>query len=212
MTGDVVALRFRPVGTSALLVEVDDVDQARSVYRWITEAQRLGTDAPRAPRDVVPAARSVLLDGVDPSEWQRLLSAQEISLAPLPAGDDVVVPVSYDGEDLEDVAAAWGCTVDEVVARHTGADYVVAFCGFAPGFAYCEGVPPLPTVRRRDVPRERVPAGSVALGGEFCGVYPREMPGGWQLIGRTDVALFDPARGKPALLQPGDRVRFEATT
>ncbi len=86
----------------------------------------------------------------------------------------------------------------------------MAFCGFAPGFAYCVPTEPLPEVPRRDVPRERVPSGSVALAGEYCGVYPTEMPGGWQLLGRTTAVLFDPGREEPALLVPGDSVRFQA--
>ncbi|MGH3446744.1 MAG: 5-oxoprolinase subunit B family protein, partial [Nocardioidaceae bacterium] len=111
--------------------------------------------------------------------------------------------------DLDVVADSWSCSVDDVVARHQAATFTVAFCGFAPGFAYCTSDPPLPPVRRRADPRTEVPAGSVALAGEYCGVYPRALPGGWQLIGVTDRTLFDPEQTEPALLRPGDTVRFE---
>jgi KipI family sensor histidine kinase inhibitor len=118
--------------------------------------------------------------------------------------------VRYDGDDLDVVARAWGCSTAEVIDRHTSTAYTVAFCGFAPGFAYCTSDLPLPAVPRRSEPRPRVPAGSVALAAEYCGVYPRTMPGGWQLIGTTGAVLFDPRRDRPALLAPGTTVRFEA--
>ena len=118
------------------------------------------------------------------------------------------VPVVYDGADLEDVAARWGTDVDEVVARHGGIEFVSAFCGFAPGFAYLAGLPEEYAVPRLDSPRSRVPVGSVGLAGTWCGVYPSESPGGWRLLGHTDLTLWDPDRSEPALLAPGTRVRF----
>jgi KipI family sensor histidine kinase inhibitor len=123
-------------------------------------------------------------------------------------GEPVEVPVTYDGEDLADVATALGCDVAEVVRRHTAEQWTVAFCGFAPGFGYLSGASGAWDVPRRPSPRTRVPAGSVALAGEFSGVYPRESPGGWQLIGRTELAVFDLQRDPPALLLPGTPVRF----
>jgi KipI family sensor histidine kinase inhibitor len=120
----------------------------------------------------------------------------------------VEVPVRYDGADLGEVASLTG--VDDVVELHTGVEYTVGFVGFAPGFAYLLGGDERLSVPRLDTPRERVPAGSVALAGPYSGIYPRESPGGWRLIGRTDVVLFDAARDRPALLEPGDRVRFSA--
>ncbi len=116
----------------------------------------------------------------------------------------------YDGADLDVVATAWSCSAEAVVARHQQVAFLVAFCGFAPGFAYCVPADPLPEVPRRGVPRERVPGGSVALAGEYCGVYPAPMPGGWQLVGRTSAVMFDPGRDRPALLVPGDTVCFRA--
>jgi KipI family sensor histidine kinase inhibitor len=120
----------------------------------------------------------------------------------------VEIPVTYDGPDLAEVARLTGLPADEVVRRHAAAEYVVAFSGFAPGFGYLTGLPAELRVPRRDSPRTAVPAGSVAVAGEFTGVYPRRSPGGWQLLGRTDAVLWDPERDPPALLVPGTRVRF----
>lgn len=123
------------------------------------------------------------------------------------------VPVCYGGgygHDLDAVAQHARLSPDEVIARHTAAEYTVAMIGFAPGFPYLLGLDPaLPMPRRAD-PRTRVPAGSVAIGGAQTGIYPRELPGGWQLIGRTPLVLFDPRREPPCLLAPGDGVRFRA--
>uniref|UniRef100_UPI00293EDCBB 5-oxoprolinase subunit B family protein n=1 Tax=Clavibacter sp. MX14-G9D TaxID=3064656 RepID=UPI00293EDCBB len=122
-------------------------------------------------------------------------------------GDPVEIDVVYDGEDLADVAALLGVDAREVVARHTSGIWTVAFGGFAPGFGYLAGVPGL-EVPRRSSPRPRVPAGAVALAGEFSGIYPRVSPGGWQLIGTTRAVLWDPEREPAALLVPGSAVRF----
>jgi KipI family sensor histidine kinase inhibitor len=122
-------------------------------------------------------------------------------------GDLVEIPVVYDGADLADVAALLDCDEAELVRRHTADEWTVAFCGFAPGFGYLTGQAEW-NVPRRSSPRTKVPAGSVALAGEFSGVYPRESPGGWQLLGRTELAVFDLDRDPAALLQPGRRVRF----
>ncbi len=115
-----------------------------------------------------------------------------------------------DGPDLAHVARAHGIRESDVVERHCAGDYVASFLGFAPGFAYLSGLDPALHTPRRSVPRTRVPAGSVAIGGELTGVYPSALPGGWNLIGRTERILFDPARDPAALLAPGDRVRFVA--
>jgi KipI family sensor histidine kinase inhibitor len=118
--------------------------------------------------------------------------------------------VTYDGPDLADVASHTGLSEDEIVAAHTGSTWTVAFGGFAPGFAYLVGGDQRLAVPRRESPRTSVPAGSVGLAGEFSGIYPRSSPGGWQLIGRTDVVMFDVDRDPPALLTPGAQVRFVA--
>jgi KipI family sensor histidine kinase inhibitor len=120
----------------------------------------------------------------------------------------VDIPVTYDGADLEEVAGLARVTPAEIVRRHTAHEWTVAFCGFAPGFGYLVQTSGHWDVPRRTSPRTRVPAGSIALAGEFTGVYPRESPGGWQLIGRTEVTVFDLSREPAALLRPGNQVRF----
>jgi KipI family sensor histidine kinase inhibitor len=162
--------------------------------------------------DLVPAARTVLVM-FDPTTTtvERVVadvSGRQIGAVAERAGPLVEVPVVYDGEDLAEVAALSGLSEEEVVARHQRPEYRVAFCGFAPGFAYIVGGDPALQVPRRRSPRTAVPAGSVALADEFTGLYPRQMPGGWQLIGHTDAVLWDLSRDPPALLPPGTRVRF----
>lgn len=206
----------RPVGDRALLVEVDDAWSALATARLVRDLARSDGGLP-TPRDVVPAARTVLLDGLRDLAgvlaWRVHLTAvrpEELPDAEATSGRVVVVDTTYDGADLAVVARAWGCSPEAVAERHQQTEYLVAFCGFAPGFAYCVPTQPLPQVRRRDAPRERVPHGSVGLADVYCGIYPREMPGGWQLVGRTEAVLFDPALDMPALLVPGDRVRFRS--
>jgi KipI family sensor histidine kinase inhibitor len=141
---------------------------------------------------------------------QQLMSVVEVRgpLASLEASDTVEIPVTYDGPDLAEVARLTGLGEDEIVAAHTGTLWRVAFGGFAPGFAYLVGGDPRLQVPRRDEPRTKVPAGAVGLAGEFSGIYPRESPGGWRLIGRTDVAMWDLDRDAPALLAAGTTVQF----
>lgn len=132
---------------------------------------------------------------------------------PLPPSRLVKIPVRYggaDGPDLEDVAAYHGLTAAEVVTRHTAPTYLVYLLGFAPGFPYLGGLPEGLATPRLDTPRPSVPAGSVGIGGAQTGVYPFETPGGWRIIGRTSAVLYDILREPPALLQPGDEVRFVA--
>jgi KipI family sensor histidine kinase inhibitor len=120
-----------------------------------------------------------------------------------------VVPVTYGGQDLHLVAAAWGVEPASVVRRHLEATWTVAFTGFSPGFGYLRTESDWPSVARRESPRTRVPAGSVALAGGYTGIYPQNSPGGWQLIGTTELDLFDADRDPPALLWPGRNVRFQ---
>ncbi len=197
-------MRVLPCGPAAFLLEVDDVPAA---YAAVTSAlAAAGADA----TDVVPAARTVLVDGLAGLSVEDLVAAVASGRgASGPRGAGLVeVPTAYDGEDLDLVARHWDMTRDEVVATHTGLDLVVAFCGFAPGFAYLSGMPERLHVPRRESPRARVPAGSVGVAGEFTGVYPRASPGGWLLLGRTDLVLWDTAADPPATLSPGTRVRF----
>lgn len=122
----------------------------------------------------------------------------------------VEIPVRYDGPDLADVAAHTGLTPERVVELHASADYLVYFLGFSPGFPYLGGMPPELATPRLASPRKRVPAGSVAIGGTQTGVYPVESPGGWRIIGRTEMKLFDASADPPAVLRMGDTVRFAA--
>jgi len=166
--------------------------------------------------DVVPAATSlVVMHGARDAQSVRRLLA-DFSVATSPADNNIAapieIPVRYDGGDLADVAAACSLSVDEVIALHVTADYRVSFCGFAPGFAYLIGLPPALHLARRASPRTKVPAGSVAIAAEYSSVYPRESPGGWHLLGTTTATLWDVSQDPPALLQPGQRVRFVRVT
>ncbi|MFE4861614.1 5-oxoprolinase subunit PxpB [Streptomyces sp. NPDC056670] len=199
--------RVLPVGEHALLVELDSGEAAGALHAELLRRRAAGT-LPEV-REIVPAARTVLLDGVgDPPSLAAQLTTWDIP--PLAAGarETVEIPVRYDGPDLADVAALWGVPEREVAGIHASAEFRVAFCGFAPGFAYLTGLDERYATPRRDTPRTAVPAGSVALAGPYTGVYPRSSPGGWQLIGSTDAALWDPHREPAALLTPGTRVRF----
>jgi len=197
-------MRFRPVGADALLVEVGGVEQATALYSM---ARRLGVPA----TDIVLGARTVLFDGVAdvPALQQEVRGWAPADGGVRPAVErPVEVPTVYDGPDLDAVARAWDTTTADVVAIHTGHEMRVAFCGFAPGFPYCTGLPAGLRVPRLDSPRTRVPPGSVGLADEYTGVYPAASPGGWRLIGRTELMLWDPARTPPATLAPGTLVRF----
>jgi len=188
-----------PVGSHALLAEVASPHHAVALAAWARDRT--------LARDVVPGAETVLFDGVvDPDALRAALDHWEPGEGP--PGLEVEIPMVYDGPDLETVAASWGCDADEVAARHQAAALVSAFCGFAPGFAYLSGLEG--SVPRLATPRTRVPVGSVALAGTWCGVYPVASPGGWQIIGTTDAVLWNPRRAEPALLAPGTHVRFVA--
>lgn len=166
--------------------------------------------------EVVPGMNNLTIV-FDPLEADADALAASLQEAWDKAGDtpatsrEVEIPVQYGGEfgpDLEVVARHTGLSAEEVVRRHAGGDYVVFFLGFQPGFAYMGGLEDALHTPRRAEPRLEVPAGSVGIGGAQTGLYPAVSPGGWQLIGHTDVPLFDPSRTPPTLLQPGDRVRF----
>ncbi len=198
-------MRVLPSGSTALLVELDDLDAVLGFTAALVDRALPGVV------DVVPAARTVLVVADAGADLGPLGAALErLSWRPgrRGSGELVELPVHYDGADLAGVAELLGTDPDGVVAAHTGREWTVAFCGFAPGFGYLtpDGEPW--DIPRRDSPRTKVPPGSVALAGGFSGVYPRESPGGWQLIGRTDVAVFDLDREPAALLRPGTRVRF----
>nr|WP_228046470.1 allophanate hydrolase subunit 1 [Saccharopolyspora sp. HNM0983] len=190
-----------------LLVELADLDEVQALYA------ALAPDPPAGVVDLVPAARTLLLrldpEQVDPAEVQRVVARTEPAAGSRAVGELLRVPVVYDGADLADVAELTGLGPREIVERHTGIEWTVAFGGFAPGFGYLAGGPAELVVPRRAESRTRVPAGAVGLAGEFSGIYPRESPGGWQLIGRTELQIWQVDRDPPALLRPGVRVRFE---
>lgn len=199
-------LRFLPAGDNALLVELDDLETTLTLLDALIASPLEGV------QEMVPAARTLLMS-FDPrvTSKPRLISSlcsTDLSARSARHGNSHDIPVVYDGEDLVDVAKMLGQTVEEVVRRHTQATYTVAFTGFAPGFAYMTCDDAGLDMPRRKSPRIRIPAGSVALGGKFCGIYPSDSPGGWQLLGRTPLEMWDTARSRAALLAPGDRVRF----
>lgn len=209
-------MRLLPCGGQALLVELDDLAQVQALARAVQAAvAAAGPDEVWASvQDVVPAAHTVLVVLGGPRRLPRLagaLQGLDLTVRAEPTRpEQVEIPVHYDGPDLAEAARHCGLGVDELVAAHTAAPWQVAFCGFVPGFGYLVGGDPRLDVPRRATPRTRVPAGAVGLAGRFTGAYPRESPGGWQLIGRTDVVLWEPARERPALLRPGVAVRFVA--
>jgi KipI family sensor histidine kinase inhibitor len=200
-------VRLRPAGERGLLVELDDLETVHRLHAALRELD------PPGVVELVPAYRTLLV--VAGPERAGVLDelAADLPLLELPpagavAGDPVEIPVSYDGEDLDEVAGLTGLDAGEVVRRHTAPEYTVAFLGFSPGFPYLVGLDPALRVPRRDTPRTSIPAGSVGLAGDQTGIYPSASPGGWRLIGRTEVCLFDPGRDPPALLAPGGRLRF----
>lgn len=222
-------MRFMPVGDRALLVELPSLDVTLALYALAGENRH------PAVVEMIPAARTILvrylvkaqeasenkktsgpdhgLDiGASIQEWLTGFAPQladsslhhEKSPGPL-----VEIPVHYQGEDLDRLAQTLGMSRAELIRRHTGTEFQAAFSGFAPGFVYLTGGDPcFSSVSRLDRPRVRVPAGSVAVAGGFSAVYPSDSPGGWQLLGITSCRMWDPGRSRPALIEPGCRVRF----
>lgn len=200
---------LRAADRAVLLEEADLVTTMRvhdALLADVASGRLVGVE------ELIPAARTILI----PFDPTRISEADLRShlLAVHPADERaseahrVTIPVHYDGQDLADIADLLSVSVDELIARHTAATWRVAFTGFAPGFGYLVGDDALFNVPRRSSPRTRIPAGSVGLAGEFSGVYPRESPGGWQLLGHTDEVMFDLLRDPPALFVPGHEVRF----
>jgi KipI family sensor histidine kinase inhibitor len=196
-------VRYRRCGDHGILIDVDG--PVLPLLAAVREAAVPGV------QDLVPGDRTLLVVARSTADLDRVLPmvlAIEPSTATTAPTAELVVPVTYDGPDLQVVASAWNVEVDVVVRRHVEASWTVAFTGFSPGFGYLRTASDWPPVARRDTPRTRVPTGSVALAGTYAGVYPRDSPGGWQLIGRTSLDLFDVDREPPALLWPGRSVRF----
>ena len=209
--------RIEPLGDSALLVVLGRGTDPALVSRVVGLAAHVREAGFSGVTDVVPAYGSLAVffdplatDGEALAERLELASQRFDTHPPVPRAEPRThaLPVRYDGPDLSEVAERTGLPRDEVVRRHAALTYDVHFLGFVPGFGYLGPLDPALVLPRRAAPRRRVPAGSVAIAGAQTGVYPLETPGGWHLIGHTDVVLFDPARDPPNLLAAGDRVRF----
>jgi KipI family sensor histidine kinase inhibitor len=195
-------VRVRRAGDAALLIETEEPHRLNAAVRSLGRPEIV---------DIVPGARTLLVTTSPGTDLGRLGSL--IGELPLPetyetGGEPLRVPVVYDGEDLDEIASLTGLSRSEVVSRHSGGSYVVAYLGFSPGFGYLAGLDESLHVSRRDSPRTSVPAGSVAIAGPYGAIYPSSSPGGWRLLGRTTLRMWDPGREPPSLLQPGTRVRF----
>lgn len=209
--------RLVPASDASLLVVLADGPSEEATAAVLALFSALAERPPRGLVDLKPAYASLLV-AFDPTETTH--AELERTVSPLlpppgrglaPAERTVEVPVCYEGEsapDLADVARHAGLSIADAVALHSAATYRVAFLGFSPGFAYLLGLPPRLAMPRLPAPRLAVPAGSVGIAGGQAGLYPRATPGGWRLVGRTPLSLFDAAREPAALLRPGDAVRF----
>jgi KipI family sensor histidine kinase inhibitor len=196
----------RRAGDAALLIETEVPHRLNAAVRDLARPEVI---------DVVPGAETLLVTtrpGTDLGRLGAILAELPLPEASEAGGEPLRVPVVYDGADLDEVASLTGLSREEVVARHAGADYVVAYLGFSPGFGYLTGLDDRLHVPRRDSPRTAVPAGAVAIAGPYGAVYPSSSPGGWRLLGRTTLRLWDPGREPPSLLRPGTQVRFVAAT
>lgn len=218
--------RIRPLADDAWLIELGEVIDGVNIDNQTTTrvhalAAAIRTAAPRWLRDTVPAYASLgiffdveLIGATETRDW--LLHTWSHLADAAPADDrsrTVEIPVLYGGDagpDLTTAAAELGLAPNDLARRHAAGDYRVAMIGFAPGFPYLSGLDPSLALPRLSTPRTQVPAGSVGIGGAQTGIYPRESPGGWRLLGRTPLRLFDPVRDPPSLLAPGDRVQFRA--
>lgn len=211
--------RVAPLGDGALTVTLGHVVDLALNARVHALAARLRAAALAGVTDVVPAYAALTLFYEPLHQDADALLAHVAAIlaepapepAPATGGREHRVPVVYDGPDLSEVAARTGLTADEVAARHAGRVYTVFLLGFVPGFAYLGELDDALVLPRRAEPRPRVPAGSVAIAGRQTAVYPLATPGGWHLIGRTDLPAFDPAADPPTPFGPGDRVRFVPT-
>jgi inhibitor of KinA len=217
-------MRFSPLGDRAVLITLGDSIDEATHRRVRAVTARIDAEPPRGFVDRVPAFASLVVhyepllirDAKRGSPYDAFVAALQHLLADvrddtLPPPRTVEVPVCYGGElgpDLEDVARQHGIDANEVIDIHASGDYLVYMVGFMPGFAYLGGLSSRIATPRRQTPRTAVPAGSVGIGGEQTGVYPLVSPGGWNLIGRTPLRIFDIGRIEPALLVTGDRVRF----
>ena len=196
---------IRPVGDRAVLVELDSLAEVLSLQTQLHERPLDGQ------LDVLAAAETVLVTAVSPAAaggFAARLRRMDVATVTDTDATLVIIDTMYDGEDLARVGELTGLGRDGVIAAHSEQTWTAAFGGFAPGFAYLVGETQALAVPRRSTPRSAVPAGSVALADTYSAVYPRSSPGGWQLIGRTTAPMWDLGRDQPALVHPGNRVRF----
>lgn len=211
-------MHYAPLGDHAVLITLGD-GISEAMNRSVREASaRIAAARIPGVTDIVPAFASVAVHyQPGPGRIQseivtalRTVLASEASMQ-LPPPRLVEIPVCYGGDlgpDLEELASMHELSPPDVISLHSSAEYLVYMIGFMPGFAYLGGLPPELATPRRSSPRTNVPAGAVGIGGQQTGIYPLESPGGWNLIGRTPIAMFDIRRDEPALLASGDRVRF----
>ncbi|MCX4727854.1 allophanate hydrolase subunit 1 [Streptomyces sp. NPDC090052] len=200
-------MRVLPVGEHALLVELESAPETEAFHAELLRRRDAGELPPVT--EIVPAARTVLLDGLArPRELAARLTTWTVPPSAGTGGPEIEIAVRYDGPDLAEVADHWQVAPEDVPGIVGGLRFRVAFCGFVPGFGYLSGLPDRLRLPRRATPRTAVPAGSVALADTYAGIYPRSSPGGWQLIGTTGAVLWDQDREPAALLVPGARVRF----
>ena len=213
-------MRIEPLGDSALLVRVvEEFEAEKSLDAVLRATRQLEVAQIRGVLDLAPAYTTigVFIDPATIGTFGELRATIERALerkvdsAPSRTAVTIEVPVCYEDEfafDLDEVARRAALSPDEVIRRHAEASYLVSCVGSTPGYPYLSGLPPELATPRRASPRKEIPAGSVAIGGTQTGIYPRKSPGGWNVIGRTPLHLFDVERNPPALFQAGDRVRF----
>lgn len=199
-------MRFLSVNLSSFLVELASLSETLALFDSLTETPEAGIE------EMVPAARTLLIRFCPHTTSMKALATKitchSLTRRAIRSGQQVTIPVHYNGEDLPAVAELMGIAVRTLIQRHQESVWSVAFTGFAPGFAYMVSDTGAWQVPRRSSPRTRIPAGAVALAGEFSGIYPQASPGGWQLIGQTELKMWDLSRDPPALLMPGTQVTF----
>ena len=212
--------RYEALADDAWLIHLGTTADAATNTLVHALAAHIRAERPAWLRDLVPAYTSLgvffdsnCVDADAARDWLQVRCRVDIAATAAPPARVIEIPVCYGGahgEDLDAAAAELGIAPTELIARHAASLYTVAMIGFAPGFPYLSGLDPALALPRLATPRTRVPAGSVAIGGAQTGIYPNESPGGWRLLGRTPLRLFDAQRDPPSLLAPGDRVRFVA--
>lgn len=203
-------MRILAAGFAASLVEVECLDQMLSLYQGLQEARVRGRG--QAITELIPAARTVLVefdpDDISAAEVERLIRSVSLDTSRPSVSDVLTIHATYDGPDLTFVCDQLGMSLPQFIAWHTGVEWTVAFTGFAPGFGYLTSKAHTVSIPRLPTPRVQTPAGSIAMADSFTGIYPRESPGGWRIIGRTDEPLFDLDREPAVSLLPGRRVHF----